>query len=480
MTMQQSLDATFLGNPAAAAAGSVVFKTSHDIEVEGTLLRLTSHTASFEVYLPQAPFGLSEVLREFRIVSEKGVLYSGNAVLTNLIDSGTAIVCEAAIEAALLDLDLSKTKLSRQTLNSAFNAFVGRWDDFYRVLPEFKLAVTDLTSFLGELRLWLGQVEVGLSRLPSAERSGAERNLLENLPVRPALHALFERFDAVAADVPEEIVPAHRKFCRQHLHPLLLLAPFSHRIYAKPLGYAGDYEMIDMIIRNGFEGGSLFAKLIHSFILDLPAAHSVRNRADFFARIFVEETARVRSLGRVAKFYSLGCGPAREVQQFISESSLANEAAFRLLDFNPDTLAYAGRTLDELKHRHQRRTPIDLVKESVYTMLKGPDKPVRPSERYDLIYCSGLYDYLNDRVCKALNTHLYRRLAPGGILIITNFDALNPIRNLMEFVFEWFLIHRNAKQMNAMAPENATADECAVTADPTGCNIFLQVRKPES
>ena len=118
-----------------------------------------------------------------------------------------------------------------------------------------------------------------------------------------------------------------------------------------------------------------------------------------------------------------------------------------------------------------------MVKKSVYSFLKDAGKPVS-GERYDLIYCSGLYDYLNDEVCETLNSYLYERLSPGGALIVTNFDPYNPIRQIMEHIFDWFLIHRDGKQLGALAPKQASPDDCKVTADPTGCNVFLEVRKP--
>ena len=46
-----------------------------------------------------------------------------------------------------------------------------------------------------------------------------------------------------------------------------MASPFMHRIFAKPLGYAGDYEMVNMILRDPCEGSSLFAKLLNVFIL---------------------------------------------------------------------------------------------------------------------------------------------------------------------------------------------------------------------
>jgi hypothetical protein len=81
-------------------------------------------------------------------------------------------------------------------------------------------------------------------------------------------------------------------------------------------------------------------------------------------------------------------------------------------------------------------------------------------------------------VCKHLNTYLYDQLLPDGMLVVTNFDPSNPIRNIMEYMYDWFLIHRNSKQLAMLAPDQAAPDDCAVVADATGCNVFLEVRKP--
>lgn len=481
VTMQES---DVLPLPAAMAAPptAVAFKTSSGGETLGTLLRLTPHSAAFELHTPDPVLRSSEVLPELKISADRRQLYCGRAVVTGLVNTGAGQVCEVSLAESLRDVDLSAdTRDLPRALRAGFSSFLTRWQSYYRVQPDFKVAVADLQSFMAELRGWLDQIEMSLAGLNPAARKNTEEQILAHVPAASALTALFERFDAAARRIPLDFAPAHRQFCHQHLHSHLLLSPFNHRIFAKPLGYAGDYEMIDMIIRNRPEGGSLFAKLIHSFILDQAPARSVRNRAKYFLQRFIEETARVTRDGKIARLYSLGCGPAWEVQQFLAEQALSDQAEFCLLDFNDETLAYATHKTTEMRTRYHRRTPIRAVKKSVYNLLKGPADSDQPAteEGFDLIYCSGLYDYLNDRVCKALNTFLYDQLLPGGVLVVTNFDPVNPIRNLMEYVFEWFLIHRNARQMLALAPEQAPPEACSVSSDPTGCNVFLELRKPQ-
>lgn len=454
------------------------FKSAGGEEMRATLVQLSPHTVTFEVFGADNPLQLSEVLSGFKIVSGEAVVYCGEVVVNSAANTGSATVYAANLTAPLSDVDFLSGADLKAAIPPAYAAFVRRWQDNYRILPEFKSAVADIEGFLTELRLWLDQVDLGLASLPAAVRTEKEREILRVLPVRPAIDGLFERFEMIAASVPPDQAETHRLYCRRKLHSLFMCSPFMHRIYTKPLGYAGDYEMIDMIIRNGLEGKSLFAKLLHQFILDTPPAESVRNRAVYFTRKFVEEGTRVAHLGRKPKFFSLGCGPAREVQDFMVQEALSDSAQFTLLDFNPQTLAHTSGRLEAVRRANGRRTTIKTIQKSVYLLLKETLRPAREDEKHDIIYCSGLYDYLNDRVCKQLNTYLYNFLNPGGVLIVTNFDPVNPIRNIMEYIYEWYLIHRDARGMAAMAPEQAARDDWRVIAEPTGCNVFLEARKP--
>ena len=459
----------------------VMFQTHEGVKLQGGISSVSQHAIIFELCQPSVIPKLSETLGQFKIVFQEQVLYSGRAVVCNVTDNGTKFLCEATLEQVhWLNLDYALDPRRCSGYVQEIKSFVHDWQKLYRVLPEFKIIVVDLQTFLHDVQLWLEKTELGIQAAPPDERVGLERETLKQLEpvIMPMLNQLFERFETVCEGIDEAQAPAHRAFCHRQLHPFLLCAPFMNRIYTKPLGYAGDYEMIDMIMRNGYEGRSLFAKLLHSYIIDQAPARSVRNRGAYFTRKFVEETCRVANTGRIAKFFSLGCGPAREVQNFMAEHPLSNKTQFQLLDFNEETLAHTGKIMEQARREYGRQTPVTMVRKSVNQLLKEVHKSAVGGGRHDFIYCSGLYDYLNDQVCKQLNTHLYDQLSPGGMLVVTNFDRSNPIQNIMEYMFEWFLIHRNSQEMTRLAPDQAAADDCAVIADDTGCNVFLEVRKP--
>src|SRR5258708_3308485 len=162
----------------------------------------------------------------------------------------------------------------------------------------------------------------------------------------------------------------HRSYIQRHLHPIVLCAPFAYRGYSKPLGYAGDYEMVNMMMRDPQEGGSLFAKVFKAWLLNQGSAVAHRNRVAFLKQRLTEETATAAGAGRTARMLDVGCGPAWEVQEFLVESDLSNHAQFTLMDFDDETLQHASQMLRQRQREHCRRTSIDVVKKSVQQLLR--------------------------------------------------------------------------------------------------------------
>jgi extracellular factor (EF) 3-hydroxypalmitic acid methyl ester biosynthesis protein len=466
---------------AASKESMVVCRTNQGIGVRGGISRLTRHAVTFEVYNPSFVLQTSEVLTEFNIILSDRTVYSGRAVIASVINSGTTIVCEATLDESGLDLEAARSGAGdARELRAGFEEFLRDWGKNYKVRPEFKVLLSDIQSFLMDLRLWMERVELGIRSLPAAERTQAEQRAARDLSAiaMPAVGALFEKFEDATRDIKEELQPAHRAFCRRLLHPYLLCSPFMNRIYVKPLGYAGDYEMVSMILRDPYEGGSLYAKILNGFILNQAPAVAHRNRITFLTQRLIEETNRKAQRGQKARIFNIGCGPAMEIQNFLRQHPLSNHAEFTLLDANDETLLVIGQTLEEIKRKNHRQTPVKLVKKSVQQLLKQAYKPKADGPEFDFIYCAGLFDYLPDFICEKLLETFYNMLVPGGLLVATNVDPYNPIKNIMEYIFEWHLIYRTGQELGALAPKLAPADAISITAEPTSSNVFIEVRKP--
>lgn len=460
----------------------VVCRNSQGAELRATLLRITRYVVVLEVYNPYSILQLSEVLTEFKIHFNDRLVYSGKAVVSNLVNTGFMLICEATLENEWLDVDLFSPLHRKDKLRGEFGEFLKEWEKLHHVSDDFKVVIADMQTFLMDLRRWLEQVELSIRSNPSGDRLTEERNAFGELEksVLDPVTDLFGRFEEITAGIPEELQPLHRSYSRRQIHPLVLCSPFVYRSFHKPLGYAGDYEMVGMMLRDPFEGGSLFAKFMNTYFVGAPPCEAHRNRIRHLVKRIGEEVRRVVREGRSAEILDMACGPAQEVQEFLIQDDLCDKADFTLMDFNDETLEYTGRTLEKLRERHGRRTPVRMLKKSVNHILKetfkASDAP--PEKAYDFVYCAGLFDYLADSICKRLMDHFYSLLRPGGLLLATNVTPSNPCRNTMECLLEWHLVYRDVAQMAALRPEKAPEKACRVETEVTGINVFLEVRKP--
>lgn len=446
--------------------------------MEARLTHLRPRSVRFELCAPDQVIQLSEVLDEFTIRGPSRCIFRGKATVTAMMNHGPV----TAYEAVLADggsLDVC-TAADQHSLRGAFESFIGNWSKFCRVTSEYKEAVIDLASFLGDLRIWLDEVEIGLHPLDMVEKEQTEERIVRSLlePASAVIGNFFQDFEIAAAKVPAELLPTHYAFCRRELHPLLMASPFMHRIFAKPLGYAGDYQMVNMILQDPCAGRSLFAKLLNVFILKQAPAVAHRNRIQHLVERLVSETARCQRPGRPCRVYNIGCGPVGEVQQFIAKHAIAANSEFVLVDGNQETLDFALHAVRSLGEQHGRPPRVHSRKQTVQQLLKQKGKPVLNGAQFDFIYSAGLFDYLNDKVCRLLIEQCYSWLAPGGLLLITNVDSSNPIRNIMEHVYEWFLVYRDGRDLEKLAAGLPDGPDISVTADLTSSNLFLEIRKP--
>jgi extracellular factor (EF) 3-hydroxypalmitic acid methyl ester biosynthesis protein len=459
-------------------------RNSQGAEIRATPVRLTRFSVVFEVYNPFSILQLSEVLSEFRITLGERCVFAGRGVVSNLVNTGIMLLCEATLDESWLDVDLFSPIAQPQRLQAEFDAFMTEWRKNRAVTPDFKVAVSDFQMLLMDLRRWLDQVELGVRSEPLGIRSEMERTVLSELEGRilPEVGEWMDRFDAVAGGVASETRAAHRAYARRQLHPLVLCSPFVYRTFQKPLGYAGDYEMVNMILRDPHEGATLFAKLVNVVFLQNPPALAHRNRITHLHQRLAEETRRVQASGRRCRILNLGCGPAKEVQQFLTQDPLSDLAEFVLLDFNHETLDYAQENILRIRDQNSRKTAIEFEARSINQLLKEAARPDNLSRRghFDMVYCAGLFDYVSDRVCRRLTELFYELLAPGGLLLVTNVNDSKPFRESMDFLLEWHLIYRDHDAMRQLIPTNAAACPVDVLADPTGVNLFLEIRRPEA
>ncbi|MBN2414635.1 methyltransferase domain-containing protein [bacterium] len=230
----------------------------------------------------------------------------------------------------------------------------------------------------------------------------------------------------------------------------------------KPLGYAGDYLLIDWIYTektadNGT--GRLFDQLFHSY----EAAESVRNRKEYFKKK-CDELAHCA--GDRFDVLDLGCGSCRDVLETYQESSNGENLFVHCIDNEPEAIEYARSLIEGTPFKN--RITIDIS-----NVLR-----IKTDRTYDLIWSAGLFDYLEERIAVLLLKKLWRLLKPNGKIIFGNFSPKNPTRNGMELVGKWNLIHRSAEELIGICTKAAIPfREIEVEAEAHGINLFCIISR---
>lgn len=453
----------------------MAFTNTSGIKGRGTLIHISRSLAVFEVYNPFSLIQLSEVLQEISVMRGERIIYSGRGVVTSIVSTGLMVIVSVTLIDAWSSLDNLEPG---PALGLELTKFIKDWEEGLDISEDYQIAVNKFSNFLAEASRWIEEAETAIvgNISQNVEKASKFRESIESSLSGKVLE-LMTQFQTTAGSVDEQESMVYKAFARRELHPYMLCAPFVWRTYYKPLGYAGDYEMVNMMLQESPSVGSTtYSRIFHDMTTSVAACLAHRNRITILERLLAEEAERVAEEQRIFTVLTVACGPAIEIQRFIRNHESASHAAFHLMDFNEETLAYTGRRIEEtIAESGHKPAAVKLIRKSIDELLKNihlEEEGFLPS--YDMIYCAGLFDYFPDNVCRNLLTLYHRWVRPGGLLVATNVHSNNPDRFLMEHLMEWYLIYRDEDQLAALAPKGTDGE---IFADPTGVNVFLSVRK---
>ncbi|HEX9159257.1 MAG TPA: class I SAM-dependent methyltransferase, partial [Rhizomicrobium sp.] len=266
---------------------------------------------------------------------------------------------------------------------------------------------------------------------------------------------------------------AVKEFTEVVLTPELRGGAVWDRSYAKPLGYPGDFGIMNQVYDWERAGTDAYAMLLHR--VGLEVAECIKTRMEVVRSEIGNVVASTN--GRCARVLNLGCGSAREVETWLSRSRAAPpRVEFTLIDQEQLALDYAYRAAYPHIVRSEGRSRLNCLHISFTDLLRG-NSEMKHLPPQDLIYSVGLLDYLTDRRAASLVRRLFELLVPGGLLIIGNMNE-TPLSNLwpMEFITDWSLHYRSEQQMLAwvegLDPAGAWTD-----TETTGRVRLLYVRK---
>lgn len=351
---------------------------------------------------------------------------------------------------------------------------IARDKAYHSRLPnEFRFEVLKLKESLESYRVAIGNLSNQQRFLSFAEKERFEQFVVEvfgkelNRDVKETNWAL----QGIATKFDKDMLKQGLEYFRFHLKNYIFSSPFAERSFTKPLGYAGDFEMMNLIYRNESLGVDLFSRCMEHAMQLHPEPQAVRNRA-----AFLEEKIRIAvesSNSTEVRVLSVACGPAFEVQKFISSATnnTLSRIHFHLLDQDELALKSSQHSILQTAKSQGKQVKLTLLKKSIRNVITtGLEE-----DNFDLIYSAGLFDYFTDPVAQRACEKLRDGLSEKGQLIIGNFDIGTPNSFGMKSLFDWSLILRSKEDLTRLFGGQNYKTE--VESEKNGINLFCSIRR---
>lgn len=272
--------------------------------------------------------------------------------------------------------------------------------------------------------------------------------------------------------INQEHIPLMWGYVFKELFPYFMRSRFAERAYYKPKGYAGDYIMMEQIYRNKAGGDGKLGQLIDGWLLEQVPPQAVRNRRlllcsylDKLCRDRLDDDGPIRIM-------NLACGPARELYDLMEKCDYSDKIDALCIDIDSEALRFAHEHLSSLKCG----ASIRVMYENVVRWALGRARHELGLQ--NIIYSSGLCDYLDRKLMGALIRRCYTQLTPGGVLILGNFSHANPDRQFMDNVMYWRLIHRSEEDLKSIFNDSPFGDQVEIISEEHSVNLFAVATKP--
>jgi SAM-dependent methyltransferase len=403
----------------------------------------------------------------FRLVQRGKEIFRGAARQSRLNIALGRAVAGFALEGSQFDLTELQTRNARALAGDA------EADPAARPAQEYRAFCADALEFIGgfmnRIDRHFGPIEESLSAEATAE-------IIAELDAAaaPGWRALTEAGNALVLGVHEDkrVRSVYKTYTERTVTREVIGGPGWARSFYKPLGYPGDFQIMTWIYDGLPQGDTIRAKFLHQ--LSLIGSKPVMTRMQALARILVDMAASRGQPAANFDIVSVGCGPAREIKPIL-EASGAQRWRATLVDQEP--LALESALAFARSQPGASRLEARALNISFQEML-DPSPLSSAFSGADVIYSSGLVDYLNPMLAQRFVKRLYAFVRPGGSVIIGNVNSL-PTGMIWssEYAVDWSLFFRSRDDMEAMA---AGVPDAAISVETDALNAiyFLIATKP--
>ncbi|QLY26158.1 class I SAM-dependent methyltransferase [Bdellovibrio sp. KM01] len=339
----------------------------------------------------------------------------------------------------------------------------------------FKVFVYELRDFLATLK----------PKIDRIEEQKPLNDFHKELEFRKAVAESFAKYMNAALSPSYPLIPTlltgmnqfelkwAMTFAREQMGPFLWGAPFAHRAYHKPRGYAGDYEMMNQLYRDEVVGKTLYDQCIHKYFVEDASGTAVRNRGQYLAKK-IKELFQSTKPDQHLKLMSIASGPAKEQQIFLQNAGpfAGRNAEFMCVDQDEESLKHAHRQLHTIDRKIQSGFNFRFSNLAIRNIIAQGF----PEKDYDMIYTAGLFDYFTEPIARRTAERMLDAVKPGGKIIIGNFCADNyKYGPFLELFLDWHLIYRT--EADLMRVFDGLGSKMWVEKEPLGVNLFIIIQK---
>ncbi len=233
---------------------------------------------------------------------------------------------------------------------------------------------------------------------------------------------------------------------------------FGQHIQTWPLGYVGDYQIVNAIIdrKETAPEGSI-GRLVGEYSLNAPITEQHREKIAKQAQA-IKRTCQKKSH---ANILSLGSGPSRDFEQ--AKEYLEGTTNIVLCDFDENAIEESIARIGDAANIDTH--VIDLREaDTFFNILDG--------QKFDLILAGGLFDYFPNEIIQVIISKLSAAL--DGEFVFSNIAEGNPSRPWIEVMGRWKLKERTEEGLKDIL-DSAGAKNYKIEKDPTGLTYIVTI-----
>ena len=304
--------------------------------------------------------------------------------------------------------------------------------DSLRSLSLMEITLRDLIKFY---KIRASEIEKALSLRPDEwGRYQSEFNDEVNLVFRQIMN--FAKINHLSNPAKVEKL---KQIFTNRIRKIFLKGVYNAWSLKKPFGYAGDFKIVDDIYFNA-PPTTGFERLFDNYFQMSAISVAVRNRKEDFKRFLINFINQKNN--QSVRIMNLASGPCREIHELFIPGILENKnVIFDCYDHDQNAIDYARKLLNY-------NPKVNFYKENALRIAAARDINLYLDKKYDFIYSTGLFDYLNHKVSIRLVSNLKHLLKQGGILAVSDVrdKFSNPSVYYMEWVGDWNLIYNDDEE----------------------------------